>query len=81
MDAKLTLRLKKRSIEKAKEFAHLHKTSISRMVESYFDGLAPSKSAEIEITPLVESLSGVITFDDNQNHKSNYASYLSEKYK
>jgi hypothetical protein len=81
METKLTLRLKKRTIDRAKSYAHFHNTSLSKMVESYFDGISQNKTIETEITPLVESLSGVIQLDENKDYKSKYANYLTEKYK
>ena len=35
MDTKLTLKLDKTVIEKAKEYAESHQKSLSRMIESY----------------------------------------------
>jgi hypothetical protein len=81
METKLTLRLKKRTIEKAKGYAHLHNISLSKMVETYFDGVSQAKTNQTEITPLVESLSGVIQLDKHRDYKSEYANYLIEKYK
>ena len=81
METKLTLRLKRRTIEKAKDYAHFHNISLSKMVESYFDGISQTKTNELDITPLVESLSGVIQLNKHQDYKSDYANYLIEKYK
>ncbi len=81
METKLTLRLKKRTIEKAKSYAHLHNVSLSKMVETYFDSISQAKTKETEITPLVESLSGVIQLDKDRDYKSEYSNYLIEKYK
>ncbi len=82
MDAKLTLKLNQKIIEKAKEYASDKKMSLSRIVESYFQTLtADPKDRDIEITPLVKSLSGVIKLDKDFDHKEEYANYLMEKYK
>jgi hypothetical protein len=81
METKLTLRLKKRTIEKAKGYAHLHNISLSKMVETYFESISQTNTKEAEITPLVESLSGVIHLDKNKDYKRDYANYLIEKYK
>jgi Family of unknown function (DUF6364) len=81
METKLTLRLKKRTIDKAKNYAHLHNISLSKMVETYFDSISQAKTKETEISPLVESLSGVIQLDKNWGYKNAYANYLIEKYK
>jgi len=51
------------------------------MVESYLESITETKKDEPEITPLVESLSGVIHFSDGFDLKQDYANYLTEKYK
>ena len=81
METKLTIRLKKRVIEQAKNYAQNHKISLSKMVESYLESVTTSKKEELEITPLVESLSGVIHLSEDFDLKKDYSNYLSEKYK
>lgn len=82
MDTKLTLNLDKEVIEKAKDYAKSQSISLSKLIESYLASLVndmPSK--EIEITPLVKSLSGVINLDEDFDYKEKYTEYLLEKYK
>ena len=43
--------------------------------------LKKKEKNEIEITPLVKSLSGVISIDKNFDEKEAYLEYLMEKYK
>jgi hypothetical protein len=43
--------------------------------------LISEKSEEIEISPLVKSLSGVISLENDFDPKVNYADFLLEKYK
>ncbi|MCG9881534.1 MAG: DUF6364 family protein [Bacteroidia bacterium] len=83
MKTKITIRLNQEVIEKAKIYAHNHKTSLSKMIESYLDTLTQKKTDEkkLTITPLVESLSGVIDLPEDFDYKKEYASYLQEKYK
>lgn len=81
MDTKLTLRLDDRVIERAKTYARSHKISLSKMIESYLDSLTSKKVEEASITPLVESLSGVIDLPADFDYKKEYGSYLEEKYK
>ncbi len=81
MDSKLTVRLDSNVIERAKSYARNHNVSISRMIESYLDSVTQQKSKEIEITPLVKSLSGVIKVNADFNLKKDYTEYLSDKYK
>ena len=81
MDTKLTIRLNKNVIEKAKVYAQSHKISLSKFVESYLDSITKVREKKIEITPLVESLSGVIDLPEDYNYKNDYTNYLMEKYK
>ena len=81
MDTKLTLNLNKTVIERAKDYAKSHKISLSRLIESYLSSLTVYKKQDIEITPLVESLSGVIKLDNDFDYKESYTDYLMEKYK
>jgi len=81
METKLTLRLKKSVIEKAKEYAHNHSISLSKMVEIYLESVTASREKEVGTTPLVESLSGVIELESDFDYKKEYSNYLTEKYK
>ncbi len=82
METKLTLRLNDRVIERAKKYAKKQRISLSKMIESYLDSLTKEKSTaqEIEITPLIESLSGVIDLPDDFDYKKEYRDYVTEKY-
>lgn len=81
MDKKLTLSLDKSIIERAKKYAKSNNISLSKLIESYLTTLIQQKRNPTEITPLVESLSGVINLDDDFDVKDAYADYLIEKYK
>jgi hypothetical protein len=83
MDKKLTLSLNQRVIEKAKNYAKLHKTSLSRMIEAYFESLTSQQKdmTEVETTPLVESLSGVIQLPEDFDYKEARTKYINEKHK
>jgi len=81
METKLTLRLDKNVIIRAKDYAQNHNISLSKMVESYLDSMTKKKSKDIEITPLVESLSGVVKLPKDFDYKKEYTDYLTEKYK
>ncbi len=83
MGTKLTLRLNDSVIEKAKIYARSHNISLSKMIESYLESLT-SKNIEYEnnkITPLVESLCGVIDLPSDFDYKQEYHDYLEKKYK
>lgn len=81
MDKKLTLSLNEQVIERAKIYAKDHEISLSKLIESYLSSLLEKKSQEVEITPLVEALSGVISLPAGFDHRSEYTDYLLEKYK
>ena len=80
MDTKLTLRIKKKTIERGKTFAKKRKTSLSKMIENYLDKITIDSVDEETITPLVKSLSGVLK-GASGNYKKDYADYLEKKYK
>lgn len=80
METKLTIRLKKEVIERAKDYAKNHKTSLSKMVESYLEYITEPKINKIEITPLVESLIGVVHLADDFYFKEDHNNYLIKKY-
>jgi len=67
METKLTLRLNDEVIERAKKYAKHRKISLSKIVESYLDSITREKGKKMKttITPLVESLSGVIDLSDD----------------
>jgi len=81
METKLTLRLRKSVIEKAKKYANNQNISLSKMIEIYLDSVTASKGKEVETTPLVESLSGVIELEPDFDYKKEYSNYLTEKHK
>jgi len=80
MDTKLTLKINKLIIERAKKYAKQRETSLSKMIENYLQALTSKEEKNEEISPLVESLSGVIKFQD-ADYKKDYTDFLSEKYK
>jgi len=83
METKLTLRLNDNVIDRAKSYARSHKISLSKMIETYLDSITKQKDGEkkISITPLVESLSGMIDLPADFDYKKEYRDYLEEKYK
>jgi hypothetical protein len=80
MDTKLTLRLNKTVIEKAKDYAHIQNISLSKMIESYLESLTRKSAEATDISPLVESLSGVIQPDDHFDFRKDYTNYLTDKH-
>lgn len=81
MDTKLTLRLKQNVIEKAKDYARLHKTSLSAMIENYLQKITNDNEEKEKITPLVKSLSGIVDMPKDFDLKTDYSTFLANKYK
>ena len=81
MNTKLTLKLNKRVIERAKKYAQKNNKSLSVMVENYFKTISDKESKnDIEISPNVLELSGIIKIPENLNLKDMYGKHLEEKY-
>ncbi len=81
METKLTIKLNKRVIDRAKFYAKNNRTSLSRMIESYLDIMTKKENKEFEITPLVKSLSGVVTLPNDYDYKQDYTKFLTDKFK
>ena len=82
MDTKLTLKLNKGVIEKAKEYASNKKMSLSRIIESYLQSLISEKEdSEFEISPFVKSIATGVEIPTDLDYKKEYADFLKEKYK
>ncbi len=84
MDAKLTLKLDKLVIDKAKAYAASHKRCLSRMIESYLKSLVDRDVAEldddIEVSPFIKSMATGVNVPAEFDDKREYGDYLSEKY-
>lgn len=77
METKLTLRLKKDVIERAKEYAKENNTSVSRLVEVYLDALTHNTPTFSGVSRIVSSLSGVIHLEQGYNEKEAFSKYIS----
>jgi hypothetical protein len=51
------------------------------MIESYLNSVTKQKSENIEITPLIESLSGIIELREDYDYRKEYSEHISDKYK
>lgn len=78
MNTKLTLNLDKKIIEDAKSYAKENEVSLSKLIENYLSSLTKDSDKKIKVSPLVESLTGVISSDIDE--RKSYRDYLSEKY-
>jgi len=86
MDTKLTLKLSKQTIDKAKKYAVDQNRSLSRIVEDYFVALTIKENKtfnenDIIISPFVKSMSSGISIPSNLDYKSLYSNHLIDKYK
>jgi hypothetical protein len=79
MDTKLTLKLDNAIIEQAKLYAKKKNTSLSKLIESYLGLLIEPNEHQI-VTPLVKSLSGVVSLQQNYEYKKDYKKHLLSKY-
>ena len=80
METKLTLRLKKKVIDQAKKYANDHETSLSKLIENYLSAITNETGSVEKISPLVQSLSGVIQVSEQDDPKGTHQEYLKEKY-
>ena len=80
MKKKLTLHLDARIIEQANVYAQNHQVSLYKLIESYLHSLTDNESEDIAITPLVESLSGVVAIPQDFAYKKKYTGFLLEKH-
>jgi hypothetical protein len=83
MNAKLTLKLQKNTVQKAKVYAHKHHQSLSKMVENYFEAVTTGEDGipTEKDHPIVKELKGIASSLRNMNFKKEYADYLEKKYK
>ena len=79
MNTKLTLNIDNNIIEEAKLYAKDNSISLSKLIENYLQSLTKKKSDKVKISPLVESLTGVISLSGN-DYKKEYSDYLAKKY-
>ncbi|SFL17628.1 DUF6364 family protein [Proteiniphilum acetatigenes] len=80
MTTKLTLNIDKDIIEYAKSYAKENNVSLSKLIENYLNSLTQKDNKQSKkVSPLVESLTGVIPSEELNERKS-YRDYLAEKY-
>lgn len=74
MSMKLTLNVDEQIIEEAKQYAKERQTSLSKLIENHLLSLTKKSLESSRISPLVESLTGVISLQDKDYRKE----YLSK---
>ena len=75
-----TLSLKGTVVEKVKAYAKSQDISLSKLIESYLVTITNTKNNEFNTASLAQSLSGVITLEEDFEVKDANTEYLMEKY-
>jgi hypothetical protein len=78
MNTKLTLNIDKQIIEEAKHYAREHGVSLSKLIETYLNSVTRISQKKGSVTPLVESLTGIIPNDYDE--KQDYRDFIDKKY-
>jgi hypothetical protein len=82
MQTKLTLRVDDQTVRRAKSYARVRRTSLSRIVEEYFRRLEGGESATPVDTPVLGELAGLLAGQGNPSAlKKSYRAHLEEKYR
>ena len=83
MDAKLTLKLDKEVIDRAKVYARERQESLSVLVERYFRYIVEQEEGQPvrDIAPTVRELSGIIDLDESIDAREIRTDYLLDKYR
>jgi len=79
MESKLTLKLDRNVINNAKTYAKKQNISLSKLIENYLNKITHDKNEIFDVTPLVESLTGIIDLKES-DYRKEYNDFLSEKY-
>lgn len=83
-DVKLTLKLNNNSILKAKKYVADKGISLSKLVENFFESISINSEnhseKNLEYSPLVQELAGIISLPENYDYKTDYENYLKAKY-
>jgi len=80
MNAKLTIKLNKKLVKRAKQYAAKKKISLSQLIESYLQNLIVQND-DFEISPNVKSIFTGGSIPNELDYKNEYYEYLLEKHK
>jgi len=79
MSTKLTLSLNEQTIVKAKVWAKIHHSSLSALVENYFESLVSKNNNSPPASPKTRALSGMFkNYNENLSYKELVSKYKSE---
>jgi len=80
MNTKLTLNLNSKVITRAKKYANSKETSLSKLVESYFDSITSREERGRKVSSLVGELSGIVKLPRNFDYKKERRTHILKKY-
>lgn len=81
MNVKLTLKLDKNIIEKARHYAKTRNQSLSSLVQNYFNFISENRETEqMPISQNIRDISGIVQLDENMNVKDEYRKHILKKY-
>lgn len=75
-ETKLTIRLPRRLLEKAKRYARQQNTTLTQLIHEYLHHIPPPIDA-LERAPIVRKLSGILSRDVSV---TDYRKHIEEKY-
>ncbi len=79
MDTKLTLKLDKTVIERAKLYASSQKRSLSGLIEAYLKSLTePQPATDMRISPFVKSMSNELNMPADAEKTESYRDFLAD---
>ena len=81
MPTKLTLTLKRSTIEKAKQYAKRSNRSLSGLVEAYLEKITATEFTSEEIPEEFKGLFGSVDLSSEINDKQNIRNILAEKHR
>ena len=76
MDTKLTVRVPRQTLERAKRYAHNNHTTLTRLISTFLEQI-PSEKDFLQDAPFVRQISGILSPDTSID---DYKKYLEEKY-
>lgn len=80
MTTKLTLTIEESVIDAAKQYAHQKGKSLSSIVENYLKSVSAKKENNMQLSPEVAKLMGVIQLPDDFDYKSSLGTAISKKH-
>lgn len=83
METRLTLKMDKSIIERAKNYAKSNHLSISDLIANYLMTITQVPKADTNTfqSPIVDSLAGIIHLPEDYDYKKEYSNYLIDKHK